>query len=64
MKSIKQKVEDDIKTIGKNHLNSKILELLDLGVELAEKDIETLSSTLDTIRERVSIYQDIIKERY
>lgn len=64
MLTIKQKFEDDLKYIGRNHLNSKITELLDLGVELAEINVKTFSDILDVINKRVAIYRDIAKERY
>ncbi|HHZ71419.1 MAG TPA: hypothetical protein EYN54_14335 [Methylococcaceae bacterium] len=62
---IKKSLESDIKQFGKNHINSKISELLNLGSDLFEaKDVKDKYQVVDFINDRVAIYKEILRERY
>lgn len=65
---MKKEVEDEIKRqaskVGKNHLNSKINELIELHGDLISGNVTKQSEILKIITDRISTYQEIVKGRY
>lgn len=49
---------------GKNHLNSKINELIDLHGEIITRKVISQDKILKLITDRVSMYQIVVKDRY
>lgn len=61
---IKENLKEDLRTLGLNHLNSKVNELFDFAIEITNRNLNSQSEIITALNKRIEIYQEVIAERY